>query len=104
MPVQDGSRVLVESYEGLTALRSVDGSVLWTIAESVNSGHLPTEYGLLTTDPTGRPELRDPQTGELRRVWPQVYGTHVAVHGQWAAVGDFDVVWLLDLSKQNNSR
>jgi outer membrane protein assembly factor BamB len=103
-PVQDGSRVVVETYEGLTALRSVDGSILWTVAEEVNSYHVPTAYGLLTRDGMGRPELRDPQTGELRRFWPQVYGTKVAVQGKWAAIADFDVVWLLDLSAQANAR
>jgi hypothetical protein len=103
-PVQDGLRVFVETGHGLTALRSGDGSILWTIAENVNSDHLPTGYGLLTQDDTGRPELRDPQTGELRRVWPEVYGTKVAVHGKWAAIADSDVVWLLDLSMPGNSR
>jgi hypothetical protein len=103
-PVQDGLRVFVETWEGLTALRSLDGSILWTIAENVNSYHLPTEYGLLTRDPTGRPELRDPQTGELRRVWPQVHGTKVAVHGKWAAITDSEVVWLVDLSGRDSPR
>ena len=104
VPVQDEFHVVVETYEGLTALRSLDGSILWTVAEAVNSYHVPTAYGLLTSDSTGRPELRDPQTGELRRFWPQVYGTKVAVQGKWAAIADFDVVWLLDLSARDNPR
>ena len=80
-----------------------DGSILWTVAEHSDSGRLPTAYGLLTQDSTGSPELRDPQTGELRRLWPQVHGTKVAVQGKWAAIADFDVVWLLDLSTGNQS-
>lgn len=103
-PVQDGLRVVVETYEGLTALRSVDGSILWTITEDMNSYHMPTAYGLLTRDGTGRTELRDPQTGELRRLWPNVYGTKAAVQGKWAAIADSDVVWLLDLSIGDKSR
>jgi hypothetical protein len=101
IPVQDGLRVFVDTFGGLTALRSADGSILWAI-NSGNTGRLPTEYGLLTQD--SRLELRDSQTGELRRVWPQVHGTNVAVHGKWAAIADFDVVWLLDLSTPDNPR
>ena len=96
-PVQDGLRVYISTSEGLTALRSVDGAILWTIAENPISV-LPTEYGLLTEGSTGHLELRDAQTGELLRVWPDVKAMKVAVQGKWAAVASSDVVWLLDLS------
>ena len=103
-PVQDGPRLFVYTWDELMALRSADGSILWATRETGYSNRLlPTEYGLLSCDPAGRVELRDPQTGEFRRVWPQVHWMSggAAVHGEWAAIADLDVVWLIDLSSHD---
>jgi hypothetical protein len=98
--------LFVYSREGLTALRSADGSILWTTSETWYSGGLlPTEYGLLSQAPTSGVALRDPQTGELRRVWPQILGMpdRAALHGKWAAIANLDVLWLIDLSGEDNN-
>jgi outer membrane protein assembly factor BamB len=97
---QDGPRVYVYTSGGLTAIRSTDGATLWGTGEPwVSQELLATRYGLLGEDDTGSLQLRDPQTGEIRRVWPQVRATLTpAVHGKWTAVFDHGVLWLLNLS------
>jgi len=103
---QDGPRLYFYTNDGLTALRSIDGAILWATAETwVSNALLPTEYGLLTQDNTGKPELRDPKTGEIRRIWPQTRVSKAAVHGKWAAIADAEgVLWLLNLSSQGKPR
>ena len=61
---------------------------------------MPTNYGLLVQSNTYELELRDLQTGEVRRVWPQTPGVgRIAVRRQFAAVVDLHGgLWLVDLS------
>jgi hypothetical protein len=44
-------------------------------------------------------ELRDLQSGEVRRVWPQIQGVaRIAVHEHFAAVTDLDgKLWVVSL-------
>jgi outer membrane protein assembly factor BamB len=101
-PVQDGPRMFVRLNGGLRALNSADGSTVWGTEDDAAPLMIPTGFGLLERDMAGQPVLRDPETGELRRVWPQVqWRESAAVHGKWAAIADFDVVWLLDLSDRS---
>lgn len=93
--------MFVPTDNELTAFDSSDGSMQWTAygGQESHGTTLPTDYGLLVQSITYRLELRDLQTGEVRRVWPQVPGVaRVAVQGQFAAVADLDGgLWLIDL-------
>jgi PQQ-like domain len=101
-PIQDESRVFVPTDSDLTAFRASDGSTLWTTRGGQESHGLivSTSYGLLIQNSHYELELREPQIGEVRRVWPQIHGVAcLAVHQQFAVVADFDgVLWLVDLS------
>jgi len=100
-PIQNGSQVFVPTDNELTAFDASDGSMRWTTygGQESHGTTVPTDYGLLVQSITYRPELRDLQTGEVRRVWPQIRGVaRVAVHCQFAAVADLDGrLWLIDL-------
>jgi hypothetical protein len=107
-PVQDGVRVFAPTDKDLTAFDASSGSLLWT-AEGGRESHgtiIPTPYGLLLENSDYHVELRDPQTGEVRRVWPRIHGVwHIAVHERFAAVADMDeILWLVDLSDEGNRR
>ncbi len=101
-PIQDESRVFVGTDNDLTAFAVLDGSILWTTRGGQESYGLvvPTDYGLLIQNSEYKLELRDPRTGEVVRIWPQIDGVaQLAVHQQLAAVADFDgVLWLINLS------
>ena len=100
-PIQNGSQVFVPTDDELTAFDSSDGSMQWTAygGQESHGVTVPTDYGLLVQSSTYTLELRDLHTGEVRRVWPQIRGVaRDAVHGQFAAVADFDGgLWLVDL-------
>jgi hypothetical protein len=100
-PIQNGPQVFVPTDNELTAFDSSDGSMQWTAygGQESHGTTVPTDYGLLVQSITYRLELRDLQTGEIRRVWPQIPGVaRVAVHRQFAAVADLDGgLWLVDL-------
>jgi outer membrane protein assembly factor BamB len=99
-PFQDTSQVVVRTDKELMAFRASDGSILWTTQGQWEShGQMtPTNYGLLLENRDYALELRDPATGEVRRVWPQVKPAQIAVQQQYVAVrglnGD---LWLIDL-------
>jgi len=101
-PVQDGSRVYVATDNDLSALNANDGSLLWTTASSQAAfgNVVPTVEGLLLANDNSQLELRDPQTGQVRRVWPRVsYFQHISAHDRFAVVTDPDgIVWLIDLA------
>jgi len=46
-------------------------------------------------------ELLDPQTGELRRLWPQIRSVRsLTFHGDFAAAATIDdILWLVELSR-----
>jgi outer membrane protein assembly factor BamB len=100
-PIQDGTRVFVSTFRDLTAFDTTDGTILWNTSGGTEGNDIvPTEYGLLLMENTHyKLELRDPQTGEVRRVWSQPRGVRqLAVHKRFAAVADIDeVVWLIDV-------
>ncbi len=105
-PVQDGFRVFAPTDKDLTAFDASNGSLLWTTEGGLESHGtiIPTPYGLLLENSDYHVELRDPQTGEVRRVWPRINGVwHIAVHERFAAVADMDeILWLVDLSDEGN--
>jgi PQQ-like domain len=100
-PIQYGSQVFVSTDNELTAFDASDGFMRWTASGGQESHGItaPTDYGLLVPSNTYKLELRDLQTGEVRRVWPQIPGVErVAVLRQFAAVVDFKGgLWLIDL-------
>jgi len=98
-PLQDGSRVFVYTNDDLTAFRTSDGSVLWSTYERHADDPIPSDYGSLLKNDDYRLELRDPETGEVRRVWPEMpLIDRIAVHNNFAAIAGRDVLWLVDLS------
>jgi hypothetical protein len=101
-PILDGSRVIVTTDSSFTAFRASDGAMLWTShgGQETHGKTLPTGYGLLTQNYNYKLELRDPSTGEVRRVWPQIQGVaRLAVEQNFALVADLDdALWLVDLS------
>lgn len=108
-PIQDGKRVLVPTDRDLTAFSASDGALLWTTEAGQEShGHtLATDYGLLLlSERDYHLELRDAQTGEVRRVWPQIQGVfYLAVRGPIAAVVDLnETLWLVDLREPKDQR
>lgn len=100
-PIQNGSQVFVSTDNELTAFDGSDGSMQWTAygGQESHGTTVPTDYGLLTQSITYKLELRDLQTGEVRRVWPQMPGVaRLAVHQQLAAVAGLDgSLWLVTL-------
>jgi hypothetical protein len=100
-PIQDESRVFVPTDTDLTAFSASDGSLLWTASggQESHGATVPTGYGLLTQNYNYKLEIRDPTTGEVRRVWPQIQGIlRLAVQQQFAAVATINALWLIDLS------
>ena len=100
-PIQNGSQVFVPTDNELTAFDASDGSMQWTAygGQESHGTTVPTDYGLLVQSITYKLELRDLQTGEVRRVWPHIPGVaRIAVHRQFAAVAGLDGgLWLADL-------
>jgi hypothetical protein len=100
-PMQNGSQVFVPTDNDLTAFDASDGSMRWTAygGQESHGTTVPTDYGLLVQSITYKLELRDLQTGEVRRVWPQIPGVaRLAVDRQFAAVADLDGgLWLINL-------
>jgi len=108
VPIQDGARVFVPASNSLTAFDASNGSLLWTTEdESLSRDEIvPTRFGVLMY---GRPmlELRDPQTGEVLRAWPEIWAVNqmavhqIAVHGRFAAISTSgDILWLVDLEQE----
>jgi len=107
-PIQYDSRVFVTTDNTFSAFNASDGALLWTTfgGQETHGVTMPTEYGLLTQNYHYQLELRDPDTGEVRRVWPKIHGVaRMAVQQQFAAVADLDdVLWLVDLSDSSPAR
>jgi outer membrane protein assembly factor BamB len=100
-PIQDGSRVFVPTPGELAAYRVDDGSLLWAAAEGLDSSGsiVATAHGLLLNNDY-RLELRDSETGELRRVWPKISMSNAAVRGRFVAIaGMQDDLVIIDLSE-----
>jgi len=95
--VQDGTRVFLQRRGDTMSLRISDGSVIWMTGLELLDIK-PTVYGLLSHHYNGQFDLRDPETGFVRRSWPGIRLGGVAVHGNLAAVADWDVLWLIDLA------
>jgi outer membrane protein assembly factor BamB len=100
-PIQNGSQVFVPTDTELTAFNAADGSMQWTAygGQESHDTTVATDYGLLVQSITYKLELRDLQSGEVRRVWPQVQGVaRIAVHEHFAAVTDLDGrLWVVSL-------
>jgi hypothetical protein len=100
-PIQNGFQVFVPTDNELTAFDASDGRMQWTAygGQESHGTTVATAYGLLVQSMTYKLELRDLQSGEVRRVWPQMQGVaRIAVHEHFAAVADLDGgLWLVDL-------
>ena len=100
-PIQNGSQVFVPTDTELTAFNAADGSMQWTAfgGQESHGTTVATDYGLLVQSMTYKLELRDLQSGEVRRVWPQMQGVaRIAIHGHFAAVADLDgALWMVSL-------
>jgi outer membrane protein assembly factor BamB len=104
-PIQDRAKVFVSAQNSLTAFNASDGSLLWTTEDASlsRSEIVATQYGLLIS---GSPMLKilDPQTGEVRRIWPEILGARlIAVHGRFAAIATgfgSGILWLVDLEQE----
>ena len=102
--VQDGGRAFALSTWDLTAFNARDGSFLWSTEGRSSGTILPTDYGLLLDNYVL--ELRDPENGGVRRLWPQVFGvSHLAAKGRYALAADFgNTLWLIDLAESTERR
>jgi len=100
-PIQNGSQVFVPTDTELTAFNAADGSMQWTAfgGQESHGTTVATDYGLLVQSMTYKLELRDLQSGEVRRVWPQMQGVaRIAIHEHFAAVADLDgALWMVSL-------
>jgi hypothetical protein len=99
--IQHAGRVYLDSDWQIAAFRVNDGAPLWSTAElGGTSPVVATDFGILLTGNIGRPELRDPETGVVRRMWRGIDNIRkIAVHDRVAALVSDDVLWIIDLTK-----
>jgi hypothetical protein len=99
-PTQDGSRVFAWVSGGFGAFRASDGVVLWSTGEGpFHERIIATDFGLFLENEDYGVDLRDAQTGEVRRAWSDMLLIRrLAVRNNFAAVAARDVLLLIDLS------
>ena len=98
-PVQSASSVFMPSAIQLTAFRRDDGAPLWAdrAGQEVQGGLFVASWGLFSTAPDYRLELRAPDSGEVIAIGPGKKGViAVAPSGRVAAFGARDgSLWIL---------
>jgi len=100
--IADGARAIVITDEFVASVNASDGSIVWSSSDgfSARRGLGVTEFGLLVHNAHGQLELRDPEFGEVLRLWPQIVPSgSMAAYGRLAAVRDLrDILWFVDLA------
>ncbi len=100
----DTSLLLKTSHDLISFAKS-DGTVLWKVPERTGLDRLAsTPFGFLSSNFHYELELRDPETGEVRKIWDNLTGIRLAVDGSWAVAsgsrsGDSETLWIVDLAK-----